>query len=112
MLKKLFFIAFALILYLQWGAINYYLNPPPDYSQAHGGKVIMYATSWCPYCVQAREFLNDNNIEFVEYDIEQSQEGKEQHKRLGGRGVPVFLINGEVVKGFNQSKILALAKSN
>jgi len=53
--------------------------------------------------------LKENNIQYVEYDIEKSADGAEQHKRLGGTGVPVMLINGQVVKGYNPERILQLA---
>jgi len=108
-LKKIVILCIALFVYQNWGAIDNYLNPPPDYAEAHGGKVILYATKWCGYCKKARSLLTENNIQFYEYDIEESQEGAKQHKSLGGKGIPVLLINGEVLKGYNPSKILALA---
>lgn len=109
---KKFIIAFAaIVLFQQWGTIQYYLNPPPDYAAAHGGKAILYATDWCGYCKKTRALLKEKNIEYVEYDIEKSEEGAEQHKRLGGRGVPVLLINGEVIHGYNPGGILEAIKS-
>lgn len=108
-MKKIVIICIALFVYQKWGVIDNYLNPPPDYAEAHGGKAILYATKWCGYCKKARSLLNENNISFYEYDIEKSQEGAKQHKSLGGKGIPVLLINGEVIKGYNPSRILALA---
>jgi mycoredoxin len=107
-LKKIIVIFIALLVYQKWGLIDNYLNPPPDYAKAHGGDVILYATQWCGYCKKARSLLNENNTPFYEYDIETSEEGKKQHKTLGGKGIPVLLINGEVLKGYNPSKILEL----
>lgn len=86
------------------------MNPQPDFSTEHGGKVILYATSWCGYCAKARELMDKNNIEYFEYDIEKSTKGYSQHKALGGSGIPVLLINGEVIKGYNPGRILSLAK--
>jgi len=111
-MKKYFFIIAVVAVVLNWSSITNYFSPPPDYSALHGGKVILYATSWCGYCEKARELLNENNIEFHEYDVEKSEEGREQFKRLGGKGVPVILIDGEVLKGFNPSRILELAKKS
>ncbi len=53
--------------------------------------------------------MDENNIEYHEYDIEKSNKGKLQYDSLGGRGVPVLLINGEIVKGYNPQKILKLS---
>jgi mycoredoxin len=108
-LKKLIIFCLVILIYQKWGVVDNYLNPPPDYSEAHGGKVILYATAWCGYCKKTRALLNENNIPFYEYDIEKSQEGFKQHKSLGGKGIPVLLINGEVVNGYNPTRILELA---
>ncbi|MCP3931969.1 MAG: hypothetical protein GY705_23085 [Bacteroidetes bacterium] len=68
----------------------------------------MYGTSWCGYCAKARKLLDDHNITYFEYDIEASKEGYNQHKDLGGRGVPVFQIGGKVLKGYNPQRLLQL----
>lgn len=103
------FLATTLFVYQKWGYISSIIDPPPDYAALHNGKVIVYGTSWCGYCAKTRKLLNRNNIAFYEYDVEKSQEGYEQYKNLGGTGVPVLLIGGQVVKGYNPSRILELA---
>ena len=109
-MKKLVIIAIVILVFQKWGAIEDYFYPTPDYTASHNGKVILYATSWCGYCKKTRELLRDNNIDYFEYDIEKSKEGNKQYKAIGGRGVPVLLINGQVVKGYNPVRILALVK--
>lgn len=109
-MKKFILIFAAVVLFQQWGTIQYYLNPPPDYSAAHDGKAVLYATDWCGYCKKTRALLNEHKIAFVEYDIEKSAEGAEQHKRLGGRGVPVLLINQKVIRGYNPQAVLNIIK--
>lgn len=84
--------------------------PPPDYAAMHDGKVILYGTSWCGYCTKARKLLESNGVEYFEYDIESSTEGQAQYKTLGGRGIPLLLINGKVIYGYNPKKILKLVK--
>ena len=107
-MKKYLFIIAIITIVLNWSAIVNLVSPPPDYAIAHQGKVILYATSWCEYCKKARTLLSGNDIEFHEYDIEHSSEGRKQFKRLGGKGVPLFLINGEVLKGYDPVKVLEL----
>jgi hypothetical protein len=48
----------------------------------------------------------------VEYDIEKSTIGRREHKRLGGKGVPLLRINGKVIHGYNEKLILASLKSD
>lgn len=63
--------------------------------------VIMYATSWCPYCKKARNYFRDNGIAFTEYDIEKDQRARQRYDRLGGHGVPVILVGNKRMDGFN-----------
>ena len=99
----------ALFVFQKWDSINAVINPLPDYAADHNDRVILYGTSWCGYCAKARKLMDENNIEYHEYDIEKSNKGKLQYDSLGGRGVPVLLINGEIVKGYNPQKILKLS---
>lgn len=105
-MKKWILIIAALALYQNWGKINHYFNPPPDYSAQHKEEVILYATEWCGYCTKTREFLESNNIPYFEYDVEKSAEGKRQHRSLQRKGVPVLVVKGEVVHGFRPDAIL------
>lgn len=88
--------------------IRGFFYPPPDYAAAHGVDVIMYGTSWCGYCAKTRALLEEHDITYFEYDIESSQEGYKQYTDLGGRGVPVLQIGGNVVKGYSPTRILEL----
>lgn len=73
--------------------------------------VIMLATSWCPYCAKARKFLHARGVDYCEYDIEQSPTGDALHQRSGKRGVPVILIDGRVIGGYDPDEIsLALKR--
>ncbi len=104
-MKKYILILAAFFVFQQWDTITSYLNPPPDYSNQHEEQVVMYATDWCPYCEKARQFMDNNGIEYYEYDIEKSSEGHRQYKSLGGNGVPLLVVNGEVIKGFSAGLI-------
>ncbi len=88
-----------------------YSTGRPDYSTARN-EVILYATEWCGYCQKTRVLFKENNISFVEYDIEKSTIGRREHKRLGGKGVPLLRINGKVIHGYNEKLILASLKSD
>lgn len=79
----------------------FYKTETIQVSEIKHDNVILYATAWCGYCKKTREFLAENNIEYIEYDIEKSEEGRKQHKALGGRGVPVLDIKGTVIHGYS-----------
>lgn len=76
-----------------------------DYDQEE--KVVMYATSWCPYCQQARNYFRQQGISYTEYDIERDADAKRRYQAFGGRGIPVIFVgkrrmNGFSVSGFNK----------
>lgn len=70
--------------------------------------VIMYATSWCPYCQKAREYFAANNIHYTEYDIEKDAQALKRYQALGGRGIPFILIDELRISGFDEKRLHAL----
>lgn len=70
--------------------------------------VIMYATSWCGYCRKARTYFKQNNIAYIEYDIEKDKAAFQRYKKLGGRGVPVITVADKTIFGFSPAKFEAV----
>jgi glutaredoxin len=69
-------------------------------------RIVMFATSWCPACERARGFLDANGLTRDERDVERDERARAELKRLTGEGsVPVFLVDGELVKGFSEKKM-------
>jgi len=61
----------------------------------------MYSAVWCVICKQARRYFKKNGIAFKEYDIEKSIKGRRDYKRLNGRGVPIIMVGGKRLNGFD-----------
>jgi len=101
---KFLIIGAGILLAMEWRAWWYTLTPTPDYSH---GKVLLYATDWCPYCEKTRALLQQRQISYQEVNIERSAEAQAQYQRLAGKGVPVLLIAGKVVRGYNEQRISA-----
>jgi len=78
-----------------------------NYVPASDADVILYGTSWCGYCRKTREYLADNDIDYVDYDIESSVQGAKEYKQLHGRGVPLLVVNTKVIRGYNPRAIEA-----
>jgi len=74
----------------------------PRTQAAAAGPVVMYATSWCPYCAKARAYFGRKGIAYTEYDVEKSPTANAEFKRLGGRGVPLILVGREKMSGFSE----------
>jgi len=71
--------------------------------------VIMYMTSWCSYCIRAREYLHSLDVNLVEYNIERDKSKREEMLSKGGgsRGVPLIDVEGIIIRGYNQSALRA-----
>ena len=76
--------------------------PPPKKQKP--SEVVLYVTSWCKYCKKAKEFLRSRNIAFTVYDIEKDQQAARRRKELDSRsGVPLAIINGQILLGFSEA---------
>lgn len=56
--------------------------------------------------MRAKEYLSQKGIAYTEYDVAQDREkAKEMIQKSGQMGVPVILVDGQVVIGFNKAKL-------
>ena len=65
----------------------------------------MYATEWCGYCDKAREYFLDNDIAFVEFDIEKDRDAKRDYDALLGSGTPLLYFGYARISGFDRGRI-------
>lgn len=56
----------------------------------------VYSKTVCPYCVNAKNYLKNNGIEFTEINIEQDPAAREFVMSEGHRTVPQIYLNGKV----------------
>jgi glutaredoxin len=97
---------------IKFGLIEKPFSKNPTVVNTPVNEVVLYATSWCGYCAKTRQLLSDNGIAYTEHDIETSAEGKQGYDQLKGNGVPLLQIGNGIVRGYNPSKILQLAKGS
>lgn len=74
-------------------------------------RVVVYGTETCPYCIQARAYLRERAIPFIDRDVDNSDQGQRDFAVLGKRVVPVILVGDRLLTGFNKKHLdAALAK--
>ena len=63
--------------------------------------VVIYTKAYCPYCVRAKALLNHKNIEFVEFDIGQQPELRNEmiDKANGSYTVPQIFVGEQHIGG-------------
>jgi glutaredoxin-like YruB-family protein len=69
-------------------------------------KIKIYSTPTCPYCRAAKNYFKSKKIEFENVDVSIDQEKAEEMIHLSGQmGVPVIVIDGKILIGFDQKEI-------
>lgn len=68
--------------------------------------VSVYSTPTCPWCDKAKSYLNQNNIDYNNYNVaEDRNAAMDMIRKSGQRGVPVLDINGKIIIGFDKPAI-------
>lgn len=70
-------------------------------------KVIIYSTAVCPYCVHAKELLDNQGIAYEEIRVDIDTDKRVEMERLSGRRtVPQIFIGDRHVGGFSDLQAL------
>lgn len=67
-------------------------------------QVVMYTTSWCPYCRAAKSLFAAKKVDFTEIDVTAEPKLRDDMERLSGRRtVPQIFINGKPIGGYDDA---------
>ena len=90
-------------------------HPPEEPTVVAAGDsdadVIIYGASWCSACRSTAAFLRENDIAFVERDIEcepgvcEAMQRAAQAAGVETTGIPVIDFRGEIIAGFNRGAL-------
>lgn len=70
-----------------------------------GSSVVMFSTSTCPHCSDARALLQREGVAYRDFLIDKSPEAKAQFESLDGEGVPLIFIGDRRIVGYRESVI-------
>ncbi len=67
-------------------------------------KVVIYTTSYCPYCTAAKKFLKSKRVDFQEIDVSDDDTMRDKLVQMtGGREtVPQIFVDGESIGGYEE----------
>jgi glutaredoxin-like YruB-family protein len=72
-------------------------------------QVAIYTTPTCTYCRAAKEFFQEHNISYAEYDVATDMvRRQEMIEKSGQMGVPVITIDDELVIGYDELRLRQL----
>ena len=65
--------------------------------------IIIYTTNWCPYCIAAKRFFKENNMQYKEINIEEENISRTDVQKITGQyTVPQIVINNQNIGGYNE----------
>ena len=68
-------------------------------------KPIIYTTPSCVYCIMAKAFFIEHNVEYEEKNVATDMEAqRDMIQKSGQLGVPVIDFGDEIVIGFDKRK--------
>ncbi len=75
--------------------------------------VVVYTTPTCSWCTTVKRHLQANGIQYREVNVAADQKAAEEMVRKSGQqGVPQTEINGQIVVGFDKTRINSLLGLN
>lgn len=70
-------------------------------------KVVIYTTSYCPYCTGAKSLLRAKKVEFEEIDVTHDPARRAEMEKLSRRHtVPQIFIDGQPIGGYDDARLL------
>jgi glutaredoxin 3 len=72
-------------------------------------EVFIYSTPSCHFCAMTKAFLQLHEIPYTEFNVAADPTKRaEMIQKSGQMGVPVIVINGNLIVGYNKPKIMSL----
>jgi len=65
--------------------------------------VVIYTTTYCPYCRAAKALLDSRGVKYDEIDLTIDPTAKRKiMEKMGWKTVPIILINEKLIGGYDQ----------
>ena len=78
---------------------------------ARAPRVTLYTAPDCSHCRRARQYLTQQRIRFVEFDVSRNRRAWKAFQRWGGRSLPLVLVGATTLFGFDQRRTAKALRS-
>ncbi len=72
--------------------------------------VTIYTTAWCPYCIRAKQLLDNKQVDYTEINVSEADARDKMTALTGGTTVPQVVINDQATGGCDE--LYALERSS
>jgi glutaredoxin len=69
-----------------------------------GPRIVLYSATWCGACRKAKRHLDARGVDYELRDVDDPRYAEELVQKTGERGIPVLVVDGRVVSGFNAAR--------
>jgi glutaredoxin-like YruB-family protein len=86
------------------GAIETPLSQKPVETRKYPS-IVLYSVAWCPHCSEAKEYMTEHNIPFINRDVELDPKAMELLTgKYKSQAVPLIVIGNDekILHGFNR----------
>jgi glutaredoxin len=66
--------------------------------------VVLYSAEWCGACRKAKRHLDSRDVRYELRDVDDPRHLESLVETTGRKGIPVLLVDGRVVSGFNAAR--------
>lgn len=70
--------------------------------------VVVFTSNTCPYCTLAKNYLSEKGIPYTEKNVQTDKDARKELMTMGHMGVPVLVVDGQEIVGFDKEKLDAL----
>lgn len=67
--------------------------------------VTIYTSSTCGYCTAAKQYLSEKGVSYTEKNISTDTSARKELMQKGHMGVPVIIVDGEEIVGFDRGRL-------
>lgn len=68
-------------------------------------KIKIYTSNTCSHCSAAKEYLKEREYNYEERNVSTDPSAKKELMKMGYMGVPIIMVDDEVIEGFNKNKL-------
>ncbi len=68
--------------------------------------LVLYSTPYCIFCRMAKDYFKEHGVVYRELNVSEDVDAREaMAKKSGQTGVPVIDINGNIIVGFDRTRL-------
>lgn len=100
-MKFTYLLFFGLLAIVVWQLLTIEVDSVEARDLSADHDVVFFTAPWCGFCDQARDYLDETGVDYLEIDVEASTANNRKFQEVNGRGVPLIFIGQSRMVGFS-----------